>query len=67
MTVCEPITLVFLTDQGTQERMRLDSASMSEAKHVAERVLHAGAGLYTCVEIHAATRIVEKIDMENWK
>jgi hypothetical protein len=62
MTECELITLVFLTDKGLEERMRFDGGSMFEARHVAERVLHAGAGLYTHVEIHAASRIVEKID-----
>jgi hypothetical protein len=65
MMECEPITLVFLTDKGLEERMRLGGGGISEARYVAERVLHAGAGLYTRVEIHAASRIVEKIDRAN--
>jgi hypothetical protein len=58
----EPITLVFLTDHGTQERMHLDCSSMPEARRTAGHVLRTGAGLYIRVDIHAAGKIVETIE-----
>jgi hypothetical protein len=62
MADTEPITLVFLTDHGTQERIHMDGCSMPDARKAAGRVLRKGGGLYVYVEIHAAGQVVETID-----
>jgi hypothetical protein len=58
----QSITLVFLTDRGTKERMHVDRCSVFDARRLAERVLRAGAGLYVQVEILVAGDVVETIE-----
>ena len=55
------IALLFVTDKGKQECVRLYHDNLSDARRHAEQVLRVAGGLYIQVEIQAGGRAVETI------